>query len=55
MKKRPSNRKGKARSFNGSTLQLFKRIEEGKGRCYTEAQRTAKALVRSCFRNGGGM
>ena len=55
MKRRPSNRKGKSGSFNGSTLQVFKRISEGKGRSYIEKKRRENALARSGFRNGGAM
>lgn len=51
--KRPSNRKGKSGSFNGSTLQIFKRISEGKGRCFLEKKRRESALRHSYFRSGG--
>lgn len=44
MKQRPSNRKGKRGTFNGSTLQLFKRITEGKGRSTFRKQADKRQL-----------
>lgn len=47
---RPRNRRGKSRSFSGSTLRLFQRIEAGLGKSYIEADRLNKMRRSSLFR-----
>ena len=50
MKRSKLKSKGRAAkhgTFNGSTLQLFKRISEGKGRSYLRKQAEKRALARS--------